>query len=182
MRLLLSILVFFLFVTQLKSQETKFDYKWEASEGLVMVNNGGTPGYDGGIYGGKFGFIDSTGKIIISLIYDNVSQFKDGICIVSKNKKYGAINKSGKTIIPIKYDMLREFNDGLAMVNVGLKFNSNGGHDVVEKEGKWGFINLQNKIVIPIIYTWAYPFSEGKAQVSLNNKIIYIDKNGKEIK
>lgn len=50
---------------------------------------------------GKIGFINEKGKLVIPLIYDNVSYFeKNGLVKVSKNRKFGFINKEGKEIIP----------------------------------------------------------------------------------
>lgn len=183
-KLVYTILSIILLNSTINSQnQPEFDFKWPISEELILVNSGGNYGFDEGIYGGKWGFTDSLGKIIIPIKYDNANSFKNGIAIVSLNHKYGCINKSGKTVIPFKYDMLWEFNEGLAPANIGLKFTTSGGHDVVEKNGKWGFINQKGKIIIPFIYdSILRSFENGKAEVMLNDKVFFINKTGKEIK
>lgn len=55
---------------------------------------------------GKYGFIDTKGKIRINLIYDEAKDFKDGYAEVCFNNKWGVINKNGKVVIPIKYSKI----------------------------------------------------------------------------
>ena len=51
---------------------------------------------------GKWGFANTTGKITIPCIYDEVSFFSgDNLSKVRKAEKYGYINRSGEVVIPI---------------------------------------------------------------------------------
>jgi hypothetical protein len=46
--------------------------------------------------GGKWGFIDKTGKEVIPPVYDYVGAFYEGLARVEKNRKCGFIDKTGK--------------------------------------------------------------------------------------
>lgn len=73
------------------------------------------------IYHGKWGFIDTTGKLVIPMEYDYVYKFNSfGLALVGKyydkgaeewwaNMKWGYIDRAGKVVIPIEYDMIGEF-------------------------------------------------------------------------
>jgi len=52
----------------------------------------------------KCGFIDKTGKVVIELKYDTLSNFKNGVAAVLIGKKWGFMDKNGKIIIPPQYD------------------------------------------------------------------------------
>jgi hypothetical protein len=93
----------------------------------------------------KWGFVDETGKLIISYKYDLVDGFVEGLAAVSLNGKWGFIDKSGNEVIPLKYGWVNGFSEGLAKVC----FN-----------GKYGFIDKTDKVVIPFEYDFAYGFSE----------------------
>ena len=55
---------------------------------------------------GKYGFIDTKGKVRVKLIYDEAKDFKNGYAEVRINNKWGVINMDGKIVISIKYDEL----------------------------------------------------------------------------
>jgi hypothetical protein len=101
-------------------------------EGLAIVNESDWKG-------GKIGFSDTTGQIVIPCIYDrflSISQhvfigrrggyftdmeyftFKDGLAAVRRDKKMGYIDKTGKEIIECKYDLTgySDFSEGLTEV------------------------------------------------------------------
>lgn len=124
------------------------------------------------VKGGKAGFIDKTGKIVIPPQYDYVDAFSEGLAAVQVGKKYGYIDKTGQMVIPPQYDGADEFSEGLAAVE---------GEGVLGLDG-WGFIDKTGKIVIPLDFN-DHPdgFSEGLAAVEVGEKTGYIDKTGKYI-
>ena len=90
--------------------EPKFDEVEEFAHGQVWVKNSH----------GSF-LIDKKGKILVSLIYDDVSVsgFSEGLCGVKKDGKWGLIDKTGKEVIPLIYDWVGEFSEGLCGVFKG---------------------------------------------------------------
>ena len=114
---------------------------------------------------GKWGFVDSTGKLAIPCKYDGAGSFSEGLAIVVLDGKYGFVDSTGKLAIPCKYDLADPFSEGLAGVVL---------------DGKCGFIDSTGKLAIPCKYNEAYSFSEGLAIVVLDGVGFFIDKNGKE--
>lgn len=63
---------------------------------------------------GKFGHIDTTGKIKTPIIYQSASYFKHGVAMIQLNNKYAYIDTSGKVItktwfteaVPFREDMI----------------------------------------------------------------------------
>lgn len=111
----------------------RYDYAGFFSEGVAVVGIGteakyspewmrNKPEYYRPKYsGGKYGYIDNTGKTIIKTEFDNAGGFNDGIALVSIGNKYGYIDKSGKTVINTQFDYAESFQEGLAYVAVGNK-------------------------------------------------------------
>jgi hypothetical protein len=65
----------------------------------------------------KWGFIDTTGKLIIPFIYDQVRNYSLAVGAIGQNTnkdRWGIINTSGKYILEPTYDELYVFKDGLA--------------------------------------------------------------------
>lgn len=125
--------------------------------------------------GGKWGFIDQTGRAAIPPKYygvfpilntPDVPEFHGGLAAVKINGKYGFMGKDGKVVITPQYDYASSFSDGLAEVTL---------------KGKRGFIDKDGKVIIDFKYHYIESFSEGVAPVKLDEKWGYIDKAGNEI-
>lgn len=117
-----------------------------------------------------YGYIDSTGKLIVDFKYNKVMSFSEGIAVVVKNGKYGYINTAGEELVSPGYEEAASFSEGLAAVKLN---------------GKNGFIDKTGKIVIEPSFSrapWVSEFSEGLAPVYFpDNSAGYIDKKGKLI-
>ena len=74
---------------------------------------------------GKIGFINTSGKEIVSPKYTSAQDFSEGLAVVELNGKYGFINTQGKEVIKPKYEDALSFSEGLAAVKIN---------------GKWGYI------------------------------------------
>ncbi len=117
--------------------------------------------------GGKFGFIDKSGKEIIPFLFDNATGFSDGLASVASEGKEGFIDPTGKVVIPFMYDRTCAFQQGLAFV---------------KKDGKCGYVNASGQAVIPLIYDDAdYYFKNALAAVKQADLYGYIDRTGKLI-
>ena len=76
--------------------------------------------YDG--YGGRYGFVDMTGKLVIDYQFDQIylDSFKEGIAIVKMNEKRGVIDTNGSFIIPCKYDSILYSEEYFVLLNNGF--------------------------------------------------------------
>ncbi|MDR3246009.1 MAG: WG repeat-containing protein [Prevotellaceae bacterium] len=65
----------------------------------------------------KWGFIDSTRKVIIQPKYDFVRLFEKGIARVKLNGKWGLINEKGDILTDFKYDRIYLFNRNVMSIS-----------------------------------------------------------------
>ncbi len=71
-------------------------------------------------HGGKYGFQDKKGNIVIPCQWEMVSLFHEGLALVRDNKhRYGYIDKSGEIIIPCIFIDACDFQNGTATVAIG---------------------------------------------------------------
>lgn len=123
----------------------------------------------------KYGYIDTSGKQVISYRYNVAGDFDEGMAVVSNGDKYGIINESGKTIVPFQFGWLDNYSEDMAMYSDGSEYD----------DGKRGFVNRAGKIVIPATWDSAFDFSEGLATVKIGDyksgKWGVIDKTGKTV-
>ena len=88
---------------------------------------------------GKWGLIDTTGKIVAKPAYKDIMITTEGLYGVKyDNNKYGFIDKKGKVQIAFDYDEVRPFNNGLSIVSRG--------------QGKLGVINRFNAKIAPCYF------------------------------
>ena len=153
----------------------EYDFVSSFSEGLACV--GKRDGRDAdGYWKYKWGYINTSGEVVVPLEYDSANNFFEGLARVGKydaggNMKYGYINTSGEVVIPLEYDSAYSFSEGLAQV---------------EKNGKYGYVNTSGKVVIPLEYVGATSFSDGMAMVGkidadLHFKRGYINTSGEVV-
>jgi len=109
------------------------------------------------------GCINTSGKIVVPFLYDNLHLSSGPLILVSKNNKYGYINETGESVIPRIYADAEDFSSGLA---------------AVKSNEKWGYINSSGKVVISFKYSQAKNFNYGLAPVEFNGQWGYLDKSG----
>lgn len=128
------------------------------SEGLAAAN-----------IKGKWGYIDTTGTVVIKPIYSTAWPFSEGLAEVrTSDGKSGYINNAGKMIVaPISSMGSNPFSGGLAGVYIGET-----------SKGQWGFIDKTGAMVIEPSFEAAGPFSEGLALVRIGDKYGFIDREG----
>jgi hypothetical protein len=118
----------------------QYDYVDDFSNGLALVSKGD-----------KKGFVNSEGKLVVPLIYDEAMHFNEGMAAVKKGGNWGFLDSTGKEAIPFEYSEAYSFTDGFGLVI---------------KNNHFGFIDRSGKIAIPMMYDNASSFSEGLAVVS----------------
>lgn len=156
------------------------------------------------IAGGKWGYIDTVGRVIIPATFDGAKQVEKETAIVKKEKKWGMIDMKGAIRVALIYDALyymqadtntfviAQMNNirygyvdrnGNIKIPADLKQSKVLGNGFIgfTKTGKWGVMNSNGVQICNEAYHEILPFSEGKAAVRLGNKWGYIDTLGAEI-
>jgi hypothetical protein len=87
---------------------------------------------NGGI---KAGIINKDGKVVVPAIYQDVSNFREGLAAIEQNQKYGFVDTTGKIVVQFKYDQVQPFESGIAKVWIGWKYV--------------GYVNSKGKEIIP---------------------------------
>src|SRR6266436_599332 len=125
----------------------------------------------------QWGFIDSTGEIVIPLQFDSASNFHEGLALVTAKGKKLFIDATGRIAMTPQFDLVHDFSEGVAAVNIGEKRIPNLG--LISNPGKWGYVDKTGKLVIPLKFTHAEDFSEGLAGVADGDHGGFIDHQGK---
>ena len=74
------------------------------------------------VAGGRYGFIDGSGKIVIQPQFEQASGFSEGLAAVQMGGKWGYIDPRGRLAISPQFDLADPFSDnGLAVVGLGGK-------------------------------------------------------------
>lgn len=113
--------------------------------------------------GGKSGYINKQGTIVISPRYTYAFFFDDGLAMVDLDEKHGFINKKGQVVVPLLYDNYPHFTDELAAVSIN---------------DKYGYIDKTGKMVIEPQYNNVFGFYDGLAGVYIEGKVGCINKKG----
>ena len=91
--------------------------------------------------GYKYGFIDKTGREIISCKYDQARAFSEGLAVVKLNSNYMLIDKTGNEItLPQKYTNVYDVSEGMVGVDAGTWQDT-------WWESKHGFISINKSSV-----------------------------------
>ncbi len=75
------------------------------------------------ISGQKYGYVNSSNKVVIKPIYDEAFEFIDGYAPVVINKNMGLIDSTGTEVVPLKYKYIGYLQEGLIPASLdGIKF------------------------------------------------------------
>jgi len=149
--------------------------------------------------GGKFGYVNEHGKVLVPLIYDDAMAFSENRAAVMLNGKWGFIDITGNEFVKPEYSEVYSFHDGLAVVSkndlygfidstgrivISLRYSNarsfgEGLAPVSDQKGLWGYIDKSSKEIIPFRFSYAASFSAGNGRVLLNGKWYLIDRDGK---
>ncbi|BAC90244.1 glr2303 [Gloeobacter violaceus PCC 7421] len=141
--------------------QPQYDYGDPFSENLAAVHIGGWPG-------GRWGFIDFSGQLVIKPSFDKVLEgFRQSLARVSYRDEVIYIDRTGSRVDDIKAVCSRNSSEGLATISV---------------RNRWGYASIHGDVVIEPIFESAYPFCEGLAAVQVTNrKWGYINKMGETV-
>jgi hypothetical protein len=126
--------------------------------------------------------IDASGNKIVDLPKDWqwVKPVSDQLILVGTTSNYpgdrtfGFMNLQGQIITQPQF-----YTDSDSLFDTG-DFKE-GMLAVRNKEGSYGFVNDDGALAIPLQFQSVTSFNDGVAKVSLNDKIFYIDKTGKQV-
>jgi hypothetical protein len=151
---------------------------------------------------GRWGYIDSSGKLVIEPKFSMAEDFSEGLAAVMIGTiGRGYIDKSGQLVIQLdagRVVLHRRFSEGLApvrysdgrtryidktgQVSLETQFSEayafSEGLARVKDDGKYGFIDRTGKLVTDLIFDSAEDFSGGIAKVIVGTRIGYIDHTG----
>ena len=182
------ILISFLFIVFVGNAQTneKYDKVFDLSDGLRLVKQGD-----------KYGYVDETGKEVVSVKYNAAKAFSFGYALVKLEDKFYLINKTGqefsyKFLDKQEMELYRiEVNEKIGYFDMKtyklvtpIKYSYAGTFSegfAPVRDGQVGFIDETGKEIIQCKYDRVGDFQEGLAEVALNKKSGYIDKTGKEV-
>jgi outer membrane protein assembly factor BamD (BamD/ComL family) len=110
----------------------------------------------------KYGYINSTGTIVINPEYDEVGPFRNGLAVVLKGSKFGVINKRNELVVDFKYDEIVDFHEGRAIVLRNEMYN------LIDPFGREISSNYLNDLVY---------FSNGIYSGLMDTSYRFLDKN-----
>ena len=152
---------------------------------------------------GKFGYLDAEGKVLISLVYDELFDF-DFIIKAKKDEKWGFINKNEIVVIPLKYDFIEDFDQNKSEFRFQNEnkigwLDKNGQERIAANLASWadeiteidnmisrvkvgnyyGLFQKNGNWLVPIRYENEFGFDKfGKTIVRENQRWGMIDKGG----
>lgn len=124
---------------------------------------------------GKYGFVDTTGKIVVEAKYDRVRPFQDGLAAVRTSTLGGwsFIDTTGAVVLETKYRNIKDFKNGFAI------FETND-FGVIDKTGNVVIAPQFGSYLFRGDFSQARRFSEGFAFVSLGaGKPTYLNREGR---
>ena len=151
---------------------------------------------------GKYGYIDTQGKVVVPCQWVDVSAYEGGYCTVAEsvtpaggnyygnvNYVYGMYDAQGNEVTPAQWRTLGQSENSCWLTSDTyyssnyLRINrpaiSDGKIKVQNTDGLWGFIDEQGQLVGRVEWKIIDDFSEGLAAVTNNEgKIGFIDGNG----
>ncbi|MFK7950329.1 MAG: WG repeat-containing protein [Saprospiraceae bacterium] len=113
---------------------------------------------------GKWGFVDTSGSVIIDYQYQNVHNFYQNVTLVKKDNLWGFINNKGEVIVPLAFSEVKKYT-GTKVVRA-------------KKEEFWYLYNLKGKLIVDEKFEMIHPIVSKKMAVKLNGKMGLMDIDG----
>lgn len=104
---------------------------------------------------GAYGFLDTSGRLVVPAVWERTGSFSDGLCPVMRGDKWGYVDSSGTLVIGLEYDRAWDFVDGYAVVRVGSR--SEGTRFYIAPDGSDAFGRG---------FEWAYAFKGPLAHIA----------------
>jgi hypothetical protein len=120
---------------------------------------------------GQWGYIDTTGTMVIEPQFDHAARFSDSLARVQNGSTTAFINAGGQVVLEPEVDSVGHFSNGLAPARR-------------TEDGPFGYVNKSGAFTIEPQFERAYAFSDGRAAVytgapqAAEAKFGYIDTTG----
>lgn len=133
------------------------------------------------VKGGKTGIIDTEGKVLVPFEYDKIEQLKSGLFVVNQAGREGFLNAQKQMILPCQYGYYTiEDKEGKPLIVLRTKDDTP--YYRISYNSKYGLMDFEGNVLTPCKYEKIGAFTDGNlAHVILNDKVGYIDSNGKEV-
>lgn len=112
-----------------------------------------------------FGYINYKGKLVIPLVYEDATEFSEGLAFVKNKEIRGFIDTSNNLVIKMENSAGNRFKNGLADIN--------------DRRYKSGFMNRNGEIVVPLEFDVLEHYSEGLAFAVKGDSAGFINKDGR---
>jgi len=183
--------------------KSSYDYKYVDRQGKTI----GSPYTQVGLFSeglapvknyGNWGFMDTTGKLVIPMNYTEIAGFTGGAAIGKIDGKYKLIDKKGQPVDDVPYEGAGAPANGTFPVMKGklVGLIDSKGKTVIDfkysnltamsenrlwalKDGKWGLVDNTGKELTGFLYKAAGGFDNGYAWVNLEDKYGLVNKTGK---
>lgn len=149
----------------------------------------------------KFGYINTSGQLVIEDLYDGVREFSEDLAATNLGGKWGYIDRLGQTVISHDYRSAYAFQEGIARVQdfdkkywfidgQGSKLNSVGfdaAYDClddlirVRTAQGYNFINLNGDTLLSDYLDGAKDFKRELSVIQRDRKYGLINKNGDQV-
>jgi hypothetical protein len=106
--------------------------------------------------GGRWGFVNRTGKEVVKTQYRVARDFSEGLSIIFDQSRWGAINPSGGIAIKPQYLKMGDFKEGKAWVHL--------------PKGKKGYITKSGELLFARRFSKLTSFKNGIARVYIRKK------------
>ena len=114
-----------------------------------------------------YAFYDRNGKPLTQEVYDDVLNFKNGVCPVSINGQKGLLNKDMKLLIPCMYEGIYIYSDSTFIT--------------INKDELRQLRNANGKIINDSLFQEIHPLVNGFAICIKDNRIGYLNHKGVQI-
>ncbi|MEM7654496.1 MAG: WG repeat-containing protein [Bacteroidota bacterium] len=111
----------------------------------------------------KIFYLDMTGNVQFSRLYEESQDFEGGLVAVKYAGKWGYLDQVGKLVVQPQFDRAGSFVDGLARVR---------------RRMRWGYIDPKGEYQIEPIYHQAGDFVDGIARVKIKGKYGFLNRTG----
>jgi hypothetical protein len=112
---------------------------------------------------GKFGFVDSRGRLRIANRYDGIGEFHEGLAAIKLIGKWGFLNHQDQIVINPNFESVEKFINGIC---------------IVRKNGKSGVIDKNGKPILEFHFDSIQVKSNKKLQLNKNGLIGLADQYG----